>query len=66
MSNFFRIVLLKWQLLRCEHIQTNMTRIQKMTLLTEDNDTILITISRSGRQIRVHFRLDFSSNLIEK
>ena len=26
---------LKWQLLRCEHMQTNMTRTQKMTFLTE-------------------------------
>ena len=35
MSHLVTTVSLKWQLLRCEHEQTKMTRTQKTTFLTE-------------------------------
>ncbi|RMX37316.1 hypothetical protein pdam_00008955, partial [Pocillopora damicornis] len=35
MSHLLTIVSLKWQLLRCEHMQTNMTRTHKTSFLTE-------------------------------
>ena len=58
MSHLLTTVSLKWQLLRCEHEQTKMTRTQKTTSDREDEDITPVTVSRSGRPIRVQIRLD--------
>ena len=59
MSHLLTTVSLKWQLLRCEHEQTkNDTNAENDFSDREDEDITPVTVSRSGRPIRVQFRLD--------
>ena len=73
MSHSLTTVSLTWQFLRTYADEYD-TNLENNFYDREDEDITPITVSRSGRQIRAHFRLDFlgtltvdiSNNLMEK